>query len=840
MMRNRKSRICYLFMIIFLVAIQTSLFSQTPEKEIFQWDQLPSLPVGLGGQFAGNDNGVLIVAGGSYFQSSMFEGGKKIWVDTIYVLLPDAKSWKKVGHLPEPLAGGASISTEKGVVCIGGGTHESHSKRVLLLHWENGKITQTALPDLPRSNAYFAAAKVGNHIYVADGQETPDAREALHVFWRLDLEHPENGWEELPPHPGSERILAAAAGLNGKFYLFSGAKIFPDSTGKMTREYFTDCYSFSPDKGWEKLTDVPRPVLIAPAIAFSPEHIFVFGGDDGKLFHRTWELGDKHPGFPRDILSYHPITDTWTTVGTLPESYVATAAVIYDGKIVIPGGEDRPGHRSQKVFIARVMPQKSGFSKIDYLVIFIYFALLIIMGIYFSRREKSTGDFFLANQRIPWWAAGISIFGTQLSAITFLAAPAKSYAEDWVYFLVNMTVIMVAPIVVYFYLPHFRKMKITSAYEYLERRFNLATRLFGSIAFLLFQVGRMGIVLFLPAIVLSTATGFNIFLCILLMGILATIYTAMGGIEAVIWTDVIQVVVLMGGALLALALIALKIDGGFTEVVRIGWAENKFHMVNWTWDYTRDALWVVIIGNIFANLIPYTTDQTVVQRYLTTSTEKQAAKSIWTNAVLTFPASLIFFGLGTALFVYYKHFPAQLDPTLPTDGIFPLFIVHQLPVGVAGLVVAGIFAASMSSLDSSLNSMSAVVVTDFFKRLGKTRSEKYELKAARIFTLIFGILGTATAILLATLNIQSLLDAFREILGLFGGSLGGLFALGIFTKKANGPGALTGAFVSAILLWLVKAHTQMHFFLYAAVGMVSCFIIGYFMSYFFSKSKSNS
>ena len=824
-------------MIILFATVQTSLFSQTTEKEIFQWNQLPSLPVGLGGQFVGNDNGVLIVAGGSYFESSMFEGGKKIWVDTIYVLLPDAKSWKKAGHLPDPLAGGASISTEKGVVCIGGGTNESHSKRVLLLHWENGKITQTALPDLPCPNAYFAAAKVGNHIYVADGQETPDAREALHVFWRLDLNHIEKGWKELPPHPGSGRILAAAAGLNGKFYLFSGARIFPDSSGKMTREYLTESYSFSPKDGWKKIADVPRPVLIAPAVAFNPEHIFIFGGDDGKFFHLTWELKDKYPGFRHDILSYHPITDTWTTVGNLPESYVATVAVELDGKIVIAGGEDRPGHRSQKVFIATVLSQKSGFSFFDYFVIFIYFALLIVMGIYFARREKSTGDFFLANQRIPWWAAGISIFGTQLSAITFLAAPAKSYAEDWVYFLVNMTIILIAPIVVYCYLPHFRKMKITSAYEYLENRFNLATRLFGSIAFLLFQVGRMGIVLFLPAIVLSTATGFNIFLCILLMGILATIYTALGGIEAVIWTDVIQVFVLMGGALLAFVLIALKIDGGFSEIFHLGWAENKFHMVNWTWDFTRDALWVVIVGNIFANLIPYTTDQTVVQRYLTTSTEKQAAKSIWTNAVLTIPASLIFFGLGTALFVYYKHFPVQLDPTLPTDAIFPLFIVHQLPFGIAGLVVAGIFAASMSSLDSSLNSMSAVVITDFVNRLGRKRSEAQELKLARILTLIFGVFGTATAVLLASLNIQSLLDAFREILGLFGGSLGGLFALGIFTKKANGPGALIGAFSSAILLWLVKAHTEMHFFLYAAVGTVSCFVIGYFMSYFF-KNKS--
>jgi SSS family transporter len=350
----------------------------------------------------------------------------------------------------------------------------------------------------------------------------------------------------------------------------------------------------------------------------------------------------------------------------------------------------------------------------------------------------------------------------------------------------------------------------------------------------------MGIVLFLPAIVLSTATGINIYLCILLMGILATIYTSMGGIEAVIWTDVIQVFVLMGGALLAFVIIVFQIDGGFGEIVRLGWTSNKFHLADWTWDYTRDALWVIIIGNIFANLIPYTTDQTVVQRYLTTSSEKEAARGIWTNAILTVPATILFFGLGTALFAYYKHFPHQLDPTLPTDAIFPLFIVHLLPAGIAGLIVAGIFAASMSSLDSSLNSMSAVVITDFVNRLKKHRSDGDELKLARWLTIFFGVFGTVTAILLATLNIQSLLDAFREILGLFGGSLGGLFALGIFTKKANGYGALVGAFTSAVLLWFVKTHTQMHFFLYAAVGTVSCFVIGYFMSYFFKNNTTLS
>lgn len=482
---------------------------------------------------------------------------------------------------------------------------------------------------------------------------------------------------------------------------------------------------------------------------------------------------------------------------------------------------------------------ETGFAPLDYLAILIYFLILVGMGIYFARREKSTDDFFLAGRRIPWWAAGISIFGTQLSAITFLAVPAKAFAENWVYFLVNMTIIMVAPIVVNLYLPFFRKLNITSAYEYLEKRFNLGVRLFGSLAFLLFQIGRMGIVLFLPAIVLSTATGINIYISIMVMGILATIYTALGGIEAVIWTDVLQVVVLIGGALFSFFIMAAKIDGGLETIFSMGLAENKFLMFKWTWDVTVDAAWIVIIGNIFANLVPYTTDQTVIQRYLTTPTQKEAARAIWTNAALTLPASLLFFGLGTALFVFYKNHPQLMDPTIQTDAIFPFFIVQNLPAGIVGIVVAGIFAASMSSLDSSLNSMATVVITDYYLRLRRSENRTNTLKIARWLTVIFGLFGTGTALLLATFNISSLLDAFREILGLFGGSLAGLFALGILTKKTTGSGALIGAISSAIILWFVKSYSDIHFFLYATIGTVSCFVVGYFVSYFLKERKEN-
>jgi len=340
----------------------------------------------------------------------------------------------------------------------------------------------------------------------------------------------------------------------------------------------------------------------------------------------------------------------------------------------------------------------------------------------------------------------------------------------------------------------------------------------------------MAIVLYLPAIALATATGINIYTSILVMGVLCTAYTVLGGMEAVIWTDVLQVGILLGGALLSLIIILIDTNGGFATFLHLGAAEQKFHVFNWTWDYTVTAVWVLIVGNLFANLMPYTSDQTVVQRYLTTSDERQAAKSIWTNALMTIPALLLFFSIGTALYVFYKNHPSLLNVSLSSDAIFPWFISQQLPAGISGLVIAGLFAASMSSLDSSMNSIATAIVTDFYKRFKGNASDATSLMLARWLTILLGIIGTGTALAMATFHIQSLWDLFLKLLSLLSGGLAGFFILGIFTRRAHGTGALLGGILSAVTVFLVQSYTRVHFFLYAAVGVSTCFIIGYLSS----------
>jgi SSS family solute:Na+ symporter len=479
----------------------------------------------------------------------------------------------------------------------------------------------------------------------------------------------------------------------------------------------------------------------------------------------------------------------------------------------------------------------ASFSRLNYLTLGLYLAFMLCIGFYFSRREKSTDDFFLGGRRVYWWAAGISIFGTQLSAITFMSIPAKAYDTDWTYILIHVSIVLVAPVVAFFYLPFFRRLNLTTAYQYLEKRFNVAVRMFGAIAFSLMQLGRMGIVLFLPAIALSTVTGLNIYICILIMGLFCTIYTTLGGIEAVIWTDVFQVVILLGGAIAAVVVIALRVDGGLPEIIDIGRQAEKFNIINWTWDWRTTAVWVVLVGNLFSNLVPYSADQTVIQRYLTTSTEKQARRAIWTNAAMTLPAGVIFFFLGTALYVFYRTFPQNLDPNLKTDAILPWFIVNELPTGLAGVVVAAIFAATMSSLDSSMNSIATVFVTDFYRRLRPDSADRFRLLLARIITVVLGVFATGCALLLDRYRIESLWDLFLQILGLLGGTLAGVFVLGIFTRRANSLGAMIGIVCSALALFYVKLYTQIHFLLYGAIGIITCLCVGYLGSLFVRSSR---
>ena len=820
----------------------------------------------------------------------------KFYTDQIHVLVKNGESYHWRNNpvkLTRSLAYGVSIPTSNGIICIGGEwkdhekdpqsktyrTNSGISDDVFVIQWQNEiKISNKwtgpgddenvvrDIPNLPIPTTVAAGTIIGNQIYIIGGDSGSGATQN---FWMLDLNHrtsPEKyKWQTLPAWPGPPRThLLASSQNDGReecIFIFSGrAKL----NGQW--QMFTDSYKYIPSRGeWISLGDIQvygepeaRCVMAGTVARMGVNHLALFGGADGKGFLYLTGLADQiakaeaenkietvsrlkkeqkeflndHPGFSEDILLYNTVTNRWTNYGTLPvKSHVTTTAVQWGASIVIPSGEIGPGIRTPHIWKMNQLESGAGFGTLNWIVLGLYLVILVGKGFWISKRGKTTDDFFLAGRRIPWWAAGLSIYSTQLSAITYLAIPAKTFATDWVRFLIQLGIIACAPIVIYFFLPFFRRLNVTSIYEYLEMRFSLAIRLLGSSSFVIFQLARMGIVILLPALALSAVTGLDVITCIILMGVLSTLYTVLGGIEAVIWTDVLQTVVLLGGALVALVIMMMNIDGGLSGVVSLAADQGKLAWVNLDWNLTDDTLGVILLGAIFTVLLPYTTDQSVVQRYLTTKDEKAAAKAIYTNGWLAIPGSVLFFGLGTALFIYFQQFPSHLPPIEKADQVFPVFIVNEMPAGLAGLLIAGVFAAAMSSLDSSLHSIATVLTTDFVQRLRPGQTDL--LSTAKKLTFILGLLGIVSAIVIASMDVKHLWDYLMNIIGLLLGALGGLFMLGIFTKRVHASHAWVGVAGCVLSLWWVKNYTDLNGLLYGAIGTGSCFLMGFLASSLF-------
>jgi len=844
----------------------TSSDNDTYVEKYFQWETIAKLPPsggmkvqpGLAGAFAGIVNDKLIFAGGSNFPvAPPWEAGQKVWYDEIYVLGKTASgyNWIDAGTatLHKPLSNGVSVSTESGLLCIGGENKNGPSPDIFILSWNGNKITQSIVGQLPPDFAASGAFNVAGQLYVTGTAITENKLIRISLKDLLDgSSTPE--WTFLEGSPGPPRLLPAYAtqsdGQDPCLYLFGGRHVSNEGA-----EILSDGYYYNIRQGiWKRIAECP-PVMAAAALPYGPSNILIFGGDDGqRLLERDslqrlinqssdpdivaaaeQQLKDSfinHPGFRQEILSFNTITGTFQCAGIMPPTPpVVTPAFLWDGRVVIPSGEIKPGVRTAEVFASAITKQKADFQWLDYAVLIIYFALMLAIGVYFSARQNSTEDYFIGGGRVPWWAAGLSVFGTALSAITFMAIPAKTFATNWSYFLYNMSVLLATPIITMVFIPFYRKLKITSAYEYLERRFNVFVRLFGSFSFILFQIGRIAIVLYLPAIALSLVTGIDIFVCILVVGVLSTAYTLIGGIEAVIWTDVVQVIILMGGALLSLAFMFFRVGDDLGNLATNAMEGGKLTLAHLNFALNEPTIWVVLIGGFFINLVTYSSDQSLVQRYLTTPDLKSASKTAWTNAILVVPSTLIFFGAGTALFIYYSKFPERLDPFMENnDSIFPWFITNELPAGISGLLIAGIFSAAMSSLSSSMNSISTAFTTDFFKRFRKNTTIRGDLSVARIATLVSGVLGILAAVWMATSDILSLWDKFFEVLGLFTGGLGGVFLLGMLFKRANGSGAIVGLVVSSVVQYLVSQHLDLHSLLYVSTGVITCVVVGYLAS----------
>ena len=479
---------------------------------------------------------------------------------------------------------------------------------------------------------------------------------------------------------------------------------------------------------------------------------------------------------------------------------------------------------------------------IDLIIFLSYLVGIVIYGSSFYSKNRSSGAFTLGNRNIPTWVISMSIFATYVSSISYIALPGQAYQSNWNPFVFSISLPFASFIAIKFFVPLYRAVNSPSAYTYLEMRFGPWAKIYASGMYILTQLMRTGTILFLLALTLNVIVGWNMVTIIVITGISVMIYAILGGIQAVIWTDAIQGIILIAGALLSVIVLLLSMPEGPGQIFRIASENNKFSLGSLGTDLTSSTFWVVLIYGIFINLQNFGIDQNYVQRYMTASTDKEAKKSALYGSLLYIPVSLMFLFIGTALFSYYQAGAATLPQGIQSDRIFPYYIVNNLPAGLTGLLIAAIFAAGMSTVSTSINSSATVILKDYFgKRIEEKGSGKQSMKILYISSVLFSITGIGIA--LAMINVQSVLDTWWKLASIFSGGMLGLFLLGFFAKRVTSFAAITGVIAGVILIgWmslspiiftspqLQRFASPFHGYLSIVFGTTTIFITGFLVT----------
>ncbi|MBQ7421551.1 MAG: sodium:solute symporter [Prevotella sp.] len=481
-------------------------------------------------------------------------------------------------------------------------------------------------------------------------------------------------------------------------------------------------------------------------------------------------------------------------------------------------------------------------------IIFIVFTLgVVVFGCSFFKKSSSADEFTSAGHSIPGWVVGMSIFATYVSSISYIGYPGKAFATNWNAFVFSLSIPIASYFAARFFVPFYRNSGSISAYTFLEKKFGKWARLYASACYLLTQIARMGSILYLLAVPMYILMGWNIHLVIVATSIAIIIYSMMGGLKAVIWADAIQGIILIGGALLCLGLLILRMPDGPMQVfdLAINSPEgNKFSLGSFSSDLTTSTFWVCLIYGIFINLQNYGIDQNYVQRYHAAKTDHAARFSALFGGYLFIPVSALFFFIGSALYSYYTANPDLLpsDIAAKPDYVFPYFIVTGLPVGVRGLLIASIFAAGMSTVSTSVTSAATIILTDYYKPFANKSTDKQQVRVLRLSSVIIGILGIIVAI--AMLSVESIIDAWWKLSSIFSGGMLGLFLLGYVTKYTNRVAAIVGC-VSGVLVvaWISLAGiwslpgVHLHEYLAIVLGTAVIFIVGFLLTYLFKCSS---
>ncbi|GEP89166.1 solute:Na+ symporter, SSS family [Chitinophaga terrae (ex Kim and Jung 2007)] len=491
---------------------------------------------------------------------------------------------------------------------------------------------------------------------------------------------------------------------------------------------------------------------------------------------------------------------------------------------------------------------------IDLAVIAAYLLCMILVGVWFSRKKRNASQFTTASGNIPGWALGLSLYATFLSSNTFLGVPGKAFGTNWNAFVFSLSMPAAAFFAARYFVPFYRHSGEVSAYTHLEHRFGPWARTYAMVCFILTQLARMGSVFFGVALALEALTGIDMRTIMLITGICIIIYTVLGGMEAVIWTEVLQGIIKTIGAAIILWLVIAGMDNGVSDIFRIGMQDGKFSLGSFSLsDFGTSTFWVVLLYGFFINLNNFGMDQNYVQRYHTARTEKEAKKSIWLCVYWYVPVSLLFFFIGTSLFAYVQQHPdviaavkqqvaaergipmTELTPADYGDKVLPWFMVMKVPKGILGLIIAAILSAAMSTVSSGMNSAATVFLKDIYQRyIDPEITPQKEMRVLYSGTTIAGLLAIGFGI--AMIGVKSILDIWWELSGIFAGGMLGLFLLGILSKTRNA--AAVGATIVGMLviLWMSlskylpasmeRLRNPLHVNMIIVIGTLSIFLTG--------------
>ena len=496
---------------------------------------------------------------------------------------------------------------------------------------------------------------------------------------------------------------------------------------------------------------------------------------------------------------------------------------------------------------------------LDIFVLVFYFALMLAIGLYFSRRNTTTEQYFLGGRQFNGWVIGLSLVGTSISSITFLAYPADAFKTNWLRFLPNLMLPLAIVVAAYFFLPLLRKDNSVTAYEFLERRFGPSIRAYGATAFMLAQIARISMILYLISLVIQTMTGLDAHQCVIIAGVFVAAYTIIGGIEAVVWTDVIQTIVLLSGGILCLVTIVNLLPGGIMQVIDIAWSSNKLSVGEFTGTEYRNSNWqlalthktatMMLLIGLVSWLTEYSSNQNTVQRFCASKSESEARKAMFVCAAVSVPTWAFFMFLGSALFAFFQVFPhptpdAILAGELKAEEILPFFIIEYLPAGVVGLVIAAAIAAAMSSLDSSINAIATVATNDVYRRfLKQGMLDAHYLSFAKLIAALAGLLMIGGALYLIDASTTTLQDTATILTALLAGGLLTIYLIGFFSSRCEAIHILLGIIATMIYTsWTIVSSSGLQnypFDLYytGLLGNIVMFVIAYGSSFIIPGTK---